>query len=367
MVRQPWFGFFSVIGVIGLCVAMLLQGCKIQEADSPTSPTANIDPNATTTAPPLPSPSTSVTVTTPQIISPPTGTDVDTAPSLVVTNATVSDGSIPTYSYRVATDADLSNIIASVDRVPQGAGGQTSWQIPRELDTGRYYWKAQATTGQAYSTPSSLATFTVGGGGGGPSPPSPSPSPGGILISDSLLNGTSQGFVNGGRFTRYGWQMTSQHDFIRYEVPAIRNGFVEWTNVNLYPRNTSADTYILFGMWDPTRGDYRENPFRVHIQKLDDNHNRPYVRLRWIANGEQHDKGYNFMEWDPGSSYEWRIDWGPDAGRNAARVYLNGQLIIEVRYTNTYEPQTHWIELGVAERHESCVGAVFSNFRVGSR
>jgi hypothetical protein len=46
---------------------------------------------------------------------------------------------------------------------------------------------------------------------------------------------------------------------------------------------------------------------------------------------------------------------------------LNGQLIIEVRYTNTYEPQTHWIELGVAERHESCVGAVFSNFRVGSR
>jgi hypothetical protein len=175
------------------------------------------------------------------------------------------------------------------------------------------------------------------------------------------------GQVNGGMFTRYGWQMMSKHDFIRYQVPPIESGYVEWTNVNLSPRNSSADTYILFGMWDPSLGDYRDNPFRVHIQKLDDNHNRPYVRLRWIANGEQHDKGFNFMDWDPRSVYEWRIDWGPGGGRNAVRVYLNGQLIIEVRYTEYYRPQTHWIELGVAERHESCVGAIFSNFRVGTR
>jgi hypothetical protein len=142
---------------------------------------------------------------------------------------------------------------------------------------------------------------------------------------------------------------------------------VEWNNTGFYPRNGADDNYILFGMWDPSRGDYRANPFRVHIQKLDDRHNPPYVRLRWIANGEQHDKGYDFTDWQPNRVYEWRIDWGPDGGSHAARVYLNGQQIIEIRYTNAYRPETQWIELGVAERHESVVGAVYSNFRVGSR
>jgi hypothetical protein len=182
-----------------------------------------------------------------------------------------------------------------------------------------------------------------------------------------LTHFSSEGEVSGGVFTSQGWQVTSKHDYIRYEVPPILSGYVEWSNTGFYPRNSSTDNHILFGMWDPSRGGYRANPFRVHIQKLDDNHNPPYVRLRWIANGEQHDDGYNFMDWDPSRVYKWRIDWRPDGGQNAVRVYLNGQQIIDVRYTEPYRPELHWIELGVAERHESIVGAVYSNFRVGAR
>jgi hypothetical protein len=150
-------------------------------------------------------------------------------------------------------------------------------------------------------------------------------------------------------------------------VPSVENGYVEWSNTGFNPRNPADDNYILFGMWDPSRGAYRANPFRAHIQKLDDSHNPPYVRLRWIANGEQHDKGYDFTNWEPNRVYRWRIDWRPEGARNAARVYLNGQQIIDVRYTNAYRPEIHWIELGVAERHESIVGVVYSNFRVGAR
>jgi hypothetical protein len=36
----------------------------------------------------------------------------------------------------------------------------------------------------------------------------------------------------------------------------------------------------------------------------------PYIRLRWIANGEQHDKGYNFMD-EAGTVYRWRSSGGP--------------------------------------------------------
>jgi hypothetical protein len=175
------------------------------------------------------------------------------------------------------------------------------------------------------------------------------------------------GDVNGGRFVREGWQVTTKHDFIRYEVPSIESGYVEWSNTGLNPRNLSPDNYVLFGMWDPSRGAYRTNPFRVTIQKLDDSHNPPYVRLRWIVNGEQHDAGYNYSNWAPNRRYQWRIVWGRDGGRNAARVYLNGQQIIEIGYTNAYRPEVHLIELGVAQRHESVVGAVYSNFRVGAR
>jgi hypothetical protein len=175
------------------------------------------------------------------------------------------------------------------------------------------------------------------------------------------------GEVSGGRFIRDGWQVTTKHDYIRYEVPPIENGYVEWSNKGFVHWNHADDNYVLFGMWDPSRGRYRENPFRVHIQKLDERHNPPYVRLRWIANGEQHDKGYNFTNWDPNRRYQWRIDWRPTGGQHAARVYLDGQQIIEIRYRNAYRPEVHFIELGVAERHQSVVGAVYSNFRVGAR
>ena len=187
------------------------------------------------------------------------------------------------------------------------------------------------------------------------------------MVNDPLTNRASIGQVSGGRFTPQGWQVTTKHDSIRYEVPTLTRGYVEWDNIGLAPVNDHPDNHMLFGMWDPTQGNYRTNPYRVHIQKLDGSHNPPYVRLRWIASGEQHDAGYNFRSWNNSSTYHWRIEWGPEAGINTARVLLNSQPIIQVHYGKVYRPQTHWIELGIAERHESIVGAIYANVVIGAR
>ena len=118
--------------------------------------------------------------------------------------------------------------------------------------------------------------------------------------------------------------MTHRGNFIRYRVSSMTSGFVEWENLNLTPFNPQPDLFTIMGMWDPSRGDYRENPFRVHIRKLDtQGHNSPYVRMRFISEGDQHDVGWDFLEWNPSHAYRWRVEWGPSGGGNQARVFLD--------------------------------------------
>ena len=142
---------------------------------------------------------------------------------------------------------------------------------------------------------------------------------------------------------------------------------MQFDTVGLQLSNPSLDQFMLFGMWDPNRGDYRANPFRVHLQKLDSRHNGPYLRLRWIAQGEQHDEGNGFLNWDPFKVYTWRIQWGPAGARNAADVFLNGNRMITVTYSHAYNPSKHWVELGIGERAESIQGVVYSNVEIGRR
>ncbi len=121
-------------------------------------------------------------------------------------------------------------------------------------------------------------------------------------------------------------------------------------------------------MWDPTKGDYRENPYRVHLRKLDtQGHNPPYLRLRFISGGDQQDVGYDFLAWNRGQAYRWRIEWGPGGDRNEARVFLDGRVVMRASYGPAYRPEEHWIEMGVEERAESIVGVIYRNVRIGRR
>jgi hypothetical protein len=248
---------------------------------------------------------------------------------------------------------------------PQGGNGETSWRVTTALTNGRYYWRARGVGSLGPGPYSPISDFFIGGSTTTTTaPPTPTPTPGSSEIYDPLTNGVSVGDQRGGRFVSAGWMVTSRGDFIRYIVPTITSGFVEWENVGLQRTNPARDLYTLFGMWDPSKGAYRENPYRVHIRKLDtQGHNPPYLRLRWIAGGEEHNDGYDFLDWIPSRVYRWRLEWGG----HQARVYLDGQQVITTNYGPTYRPEDHWIEMGVEERAESIPGVVYRNVRIGRR
>lgn len=287
----------------------------------------------------------------------------DPSPTLSVRNAASQDSTRPTYDFQVGTDDGFRGVAAETTGHPEGASGETSWRVTTALSNGRYYWRARAVGALGPGPYSPISDFFIGGS----TSPSPSPPSSGEVF-DPLTNGRSVGEVHGGRFNSAGWQVTSRGDFIRYVVPTITSGFVEWENIGLSRTNPAPDLYTLFGMWDPSKGPYRENPYRVHVRKLDtQGHNPPYVRLRWIAGGQEYNEGFDFLAWNPGRAYRWRVEWGPGGGGNEARVLLDGLVVIRTRYGPAYQPAEHWIEMGVEERAESIVGVVFRNVSIGRR
>ncbi len=300
----------------------------------------------------------SVTITAPVVVSPNAPSPIATSqPTLTVQNASVSDGSTPTYEFQVGTDQAFASIIVQVTGIAQGSG-QTSWQVSQPLGDGTYFWRSRATASGTSGPYSGVGQFAIlGTTGGGQN----------VIVFDALTDGTTIATTTGGGsfVPGQGWRVDNTSDFLRYEVPAISDGSVEWQNVGLTPRGATVDSHMLFGMYDPTAGGFRANPFRVNIQKLWNNpHNPPFVRLRFISQGRLQDDGTNKTDWDPGTVYTWRIEWGPGGGANTAKVFLDGMEIMQVRYNRAYTPNVHYIEFGPSERNESVVDAIYRNIAI---
>jgi len=302
----------------------------------------------------------SITLTAPGVVSPNSSAPLaDTQPTLTVTNATVSNGATPTYSFQVANDQGFGSIVVQVSGVAQGSG-QTSWEVSQPLANGSYFWKARADASGVAGPFSAVAQVAILGVGGGPGES--------ILLADDLMHGSTLAIASeGGTLTPEGWRVDANSDFLRYEVPTVENGYVQWQNVGLTPQGI-ADSRMFFGMWDPTAGNFRTNPFRVNLQHAwPPDHNPPWIRLRWISQGRQEDGGYNFNAWDPGRVYTWRVEWGPEGEDELARVLLDGVEVIRLPYNYRYQPEVHWIELGIEERRESIINLVYRNFAVVRR
>ena len=333
----------------GLFVAFLaLSACKTgDEAPTPSS----ISPLGESSL------AIAAHIAAPTPVSPLPGSELAQAqPTLVVANASVADDSVLTYAFEVSPDEAFENVVTQTQGVLQDPSGRTSWRVSPPLDNQSYFWRARAQNQRAVAGPYSASSqFTLTNVD--------------VVVSDSLMNGMSSGKVSGGQFVSQGWRVTSKADFIRYVVPTLESGFVEWETLGLNTTNPAPDNVMLFGMWDasPEAGPYRTNAFRVHLRKLDVNAEPPFLRLRWIANGEQHDTGANVEMWDPGRVYRWRLEWGPGPLGNAVQVFLDDVPIILQQYTRDYRPARHWIEFGVEERRESIVGAVYSHVRIGGR
>jgi hypothetical protein len=310
------------------------------------------------------SPQEEAAITAPTPQSPSNGTTVQSStPTLVVNNASAARGPL-TYRFEVALDSGFANRVAEASGIAEGSG-TTSWQVTTPLGQGQHFWRARATAAGVDGPYSAAAGFTVEAGFITTSAQN------NLFVFDPLTNGGTVGMANGGDFTSRGWFCTAADKFIRYDIPPTRQGFVEFQVTNLMELNPVSDKRQLFIMWDPSRGDYTTNAFRVNIMKLDRRTvNFNHVRLRWIANGEQRDTGYDFTAWSPQRVYTWRIEWGsfPDlTNSQRVRVMVDGEVVMERNYDRAYLPSTHWVELGGAPRNESLEQAVYSNVRIGRR
>ena len=288
-----------------LALPFLLSGCKLEEALLPTDPTgtdAVSGDGGSIGAATVPGSN----ITAPIISNPLSGSTVSEArPDLSVLNSAQNGGGARTYLFQVSGESNFASLEAQSQQVAEGQNGSTSWTVDTPLSDGRHFWRVRSRSGTTDSPFSSTAEFTIDNGGGpppsndpppnNPPPNNPAPPPAaGTIVFDPLIGG-SIGDVSGGQFTSSGWQVTSPGNFIRYEVPTMSRGWVEFDTRGLRGTNPSPDQFMLFGMWDPSAGPYRANPFRVHLQKLHPNpHNPPYLRLRWIANNGAARRGKQF-------------------------------------------------------------------------
>lgn len=80
--------------------------------------------------------------------------------ALTVTNAVDPEGQPLSYSFRVYSDAGLTQIAATIDGVASGVGS-TSWSVTPPLGVGQYYWRACAHDGASFGLYMEAASFTV--------------------------------------------------------------------------------------------------------------------------------------------------------------------------------------------------------------
>jgi len=98
---------------------------------------------------------------TPPLLAPADGATIDGAVQLSVGNVADPDGDPVTYGFRVYADAQLTQLVASVDGVPAGDAEQTSWTVPG-LDEGTYWWRAYAADPEEWGTLGEIRSFAVG-------------------------------------------------------------------------------------------------------------------------------------------------------------------------------------------------------------
>ena len=335
-----------------MLLVTLIIGCGDDGSSSPTTPTT-------------PQPATAdSSLTAPTIRAPEQGEQLEELkPELEIGNATGGSGA-RTYTFEVAREGTFQQIVAMETGVREGLGGITTWQVSETLEAAsRYFWRARASTSAGNGPYSASSEFRIKSGF------ARDRASGGLVLFDPLTGG-SVGQVMGGRFIAGGWQAQSNADCIRYQIPVLREGRIEFETTNVSTPNPFPGKRILISMWDPSKGEYTTNPFRMHLQKLDRSTVRVNdVRLRWISRGQETNVGITFFDFEPGIVYSWRIEWGtfPGIPSQHVKVFLEGLEILNRNYDRPYSPNPHWVELGNCAREETLEQAIWSNIRIGSR
>lgn len=223
-----------------------------------------------------------------------------------------------------------------------------------------------------------LLLIGCGGSGGGDAPTGSGGA--GIILSESLKNNTTSGEVKDGAFTGQGIQFSGDEWHLKYRIPTVSNGYLEFRAKGFVPQELHDGAEFqgyLVTMWDGAYAfDHATNPFIFELFKFGYIPGRPDATdalfLGVTSQGrfmDSYHHGFYVLDWNPEMTYHFRIEWGGGEGR----VYRNGEYIGGVEYYGEFRPSEHLIQIGAnlnnpipGLRKEGPRGLLISDVIVGS-
>jgi len=300
---------------------------------------------------------------TPATVSPTGGAQVQDPIVLTASTTKATYTDVPlSYHFQVRSGSTV---------VAEGTVGPVSGSNVTFSPTGlqfltTYTWRVQATYQGNNGPWSGDATFqTVG------------KFKNGANIFDPLLDGTTVGVANGGRFLiGKGWQSAGLSDGLIYDIPTCANCKAEF-DVTGFGKTEGASferDLKWFTMGDGTTwgsfGAFRDHPWKMHLEQRSDAGRGMKLIWRNGAAGPGSDPGDHVQrrddteDWTSTVVYHFVFDWTP----SHISVSVNGHVWFEDGLAQPYTPGNHRIELGCSPRGESFVdSATFSNFRLTPR
>ena len=223
---------------------------------------------------------------------------------------------------------------------------------------------------------------------GNPPPPPPDPEPPppptqlfinrdpnavGLIVKDSLTrevhlpNAAGKNAV-AGLYTDEGWRANTRVDNIRYDLPRIQRGAVEFTILDVYAED-DAHKKLFMVMWDPNdpghpadSHNYRRNAWRMHWQKRKDS----LMAVRWLQNynspiEEEYNERFRIDPkiWD-GSPVRLKVEWND----GHVNLFVNDLILASFRKLRPYQPNALRINLGGGPRHETIPNAVYRDLKI---
>ena len=342
----------TAVGVLGFAVA-----CS-KTTQNPASPSSTVPGSADTVADGF-----LLKAGTPGIVSPTGGAEVLDPITLT---ATTTSGTYTQLSLQYRFQVRSGSTVVAEGIVGPVTGSQVTFRPTGLAFNTNYTWRVQATLSgknAPWSPDGSFKTigkFKIGAN-----------------ILDPLIDGTTVGVAQGGRFiVGQGWQSMSLTDGLIYDIPTCSNCRAEFDVTNFDATEGSGVEKDLkwFSMGDgSTWGSFqafRDHPWKMHLEQRADADRGMKLIWRNGGAGPDQDPGDHVQrrddteDWTGNVVYHFVFDWTP----NHLQISVNGHVWFEDGFSQPYAPGNHRIELGCSPRGESFFqSAIFRNFRLTPR
>jgi hypothetical protein len=180
--------------------------------------------------------------------------------------------------------------------------------------------------------------------------PTPTPLPAGAILGETLQDGYTSGIINNATFTAHGLRLHGGDGFIRYSVPTLSQGYVEFSAAGFVSNELHGGSEfkaILLSMWSGDHGyDYAQSSFIFELRKFGYISGRPdatdCLAVRVKSNGSWQTGQFFVLSWNPNFRYKFRVEWSG----GQVTVLRDGQVVATGSYVPDFSPSNHQIQIG---------------------